>query len=139
MAGLAALQGAKHGRNTERVEAFLREAEAPAGIRAAIAARLRRGESIPGFGHRLYPGGDPRGRALIGQTSVTYPEAAAVKLAQAVMAEVAQVTGDQPNIDFGLVILAWTLQLSPGGGNCHVCPGPDDWLDWPRYRAVPPG
>jgi citrate synthase len=115
MAGLAALQGAKHGRNTERVEAFLREADSSIGPRAAIAGRLRRGETIPGFGHPLYPSGDPRGRFLIDATAAAYPDSQAVALARAVDSAVVEVTGGQPNIDYGLVTLAWTLNLPPGG------------------------
>lgn len=114
MAGLAALQGVNHGRNTERVEAFLREAETPAGVRAAIAGRLRRGESIPGFGHFLYPQGDPRGRALLQAITAAYPDSSAAMLVSAVTGEVQQVTGERPNVDFGLVALARSLRLPPG-------------------------
>ncbi len=64
MAGLAALQGPRHGGQTARVAALFDEvarADSPA---AAVAARLRRGERLPGFGHTLYPEGDPRCTAL---------------------------------------------------------------------------
>jgi citrate synthase len=64
LAGLAALQGTRHGGHTARVAALLREVEAPQQARDVLAGRLRRGENIPGFGHRLYPKGDPRGRLL---------------------------------------------------------------------------
>jgi citrate synthase len=64
-AGLAALKGTRHGGATAQAEAFLREAGAPGAIRALLTARLRRGEAIPGFGHALYPGGDPRATALL--------------------------------------------------------------------------
>lgn len=114
-AGLAALQGVKHGRMTDRVEAFLREAASPAGIQAAIASYLRRGEPIPGFGHPLYPGGDPRGRLLLDQTTATYPNSPAMALTQAVAAAVFELIGEYPTVDFGLVALAQTLKLPPGG------------------------
>ncbi len=114
-AGLAALQGVKHGRNTERVETFLKEAATPAGVRAAIAGRLRRGESIPGFGHPLYSQGDPRGQLLFDLTAAAYPDSAVVALAQAVITESLALIGERPNVDFSLVLLAWTLQLPPGG------------------------
>lgn len=114
-AGLAALQGVKHGRVTERVEAFLREARSPAGVQAAIAGYLRRGESIPGFGHPLYPGGDPRGRVLLDQTAAAYPNSPALALTQAVAAAVFELMGEYPTVDFGLVALAQALNLPPGG------------------------
>jgi len=41
VAGLSALQGVRHGRNTERVEAFLKEVGDPQAARAAVAGRLR--------------------------------------------------------------------------------------------------
>jgi citrate synthase len=115
VAGLAALQGVKHGRNTERVEAFLKEADTPAKVRTTIAGRLRRGETIPGFGHMLYPAGDPRGKALLDLTAAAYPESPVVALATAVTAEAFDLIGAYPNVDLGLVILAWTLNLPPGG------------------------
>lgn len=114
-AGLAALQGVKHGRMSDRVEAFLREAGSPAGVQAAIAGYLRRGESIPGFGHPLYPGGDPRGRVLLDQTAAAYPNSPALALTQAVAAAVFELMGEYPTIDFGLVALAQALHLPPGG------------------------
>ncbi|MEW6267933.1 MAG: citrate synthase, partial [Thermodesulfobacteriota bacterium] len=46
LAGLAALQGTKHGGACERAEALLEEAGDPAGARRAVEARLRRGEPV---------------------------------------------------------------------------------------------
>ena len=60
IAGLAALGGFKHGGSTGRVEALLREIGTPERIAQVTTERLRRGERIPGFGHALYPNGDPR-------------------------------------------------------------------------------
>jgi citrate synthase len=113
-AGLAAMQGTKHGGYTERVEMMLREIGRPEGAREVIAGRLRRGESIPGFGHGLYPTGDPRGRALIAMTAEAFPRSPATKLVTAVAREVESLTGDHPTIDLGLVLLARALALPPG-------------------------
>ena len=41
---------------------FLREVEV---MRAEIAAQTRLGAALPGFGHPLYPEGDPRARTLL--------------------------------------------------------------------------
>lgn len=114
MAGLAALQGVKHGRVTDRVESFLGEIETPAQARPLMAARLRRGESIPGFGHPLYPQGDPRGRLLLEQVAALVPQAPVNALARAVAVEAKRVLGKQPTVDFGLVVLARALELPVG-------------------------
>lgn len=115
MAGLAALQGVKHGRVTERVRQFLQEVGQPERARPVIAARLKRGEPLPGFGHPLYPAGDPRGAHLLALVSDLYPSAPALTLAQAVVEETLALVGEYPSLDFGLVTVARVLDLPPGG------------------------
>ena len=114
-AGLAALQGAKHGGQTELVEAFLREAEASGDPRGAIAGRLKRGEGVPGFGHSLYPDGDPRGAELIRTAARARPGSPTVALSGAVVKEAFDLIGERPTLDFGLATLARALGLPPGG------------------------
>jgi citrate synthase len=114
VAGLSAMGGVKHGGQTELVEAFMREAEDVGDARATISGRLRRGERIPGFGHSLYPGGDPRGAELLRLTSAAYPDSLAVALSAAVADEALDLIGERPTVDFGLVTLARTLGLPPG-------------------------
>jgi citrate synthase len=110
-AGLAALQGTKHGGACERAQGLLQEAADARGAHRAVVARLRRGESVPGFGHPLYPDGDPRGALLmrlIGERRPKSPEVAlAVALADAVRALMHQ----HPTIDFGVVALCRALEL----------------------------
>jgi citrate synthase len=115
MGGLAALQGVKHGRASERIEAFLQEARTPEGLRRAMAAHLKRGDRIPGFGHPLYPEGDPRGREILQLVSSIFPESPAVMLATAATEEAMRLIGERPTIDFGLVIAARALGLPPDG------------------------
>ncbi|MFL6033249.1 MAG: citrate/2-methylcitrate synthase, partial [Rubrobacteraceae bacterium] len=114
-AGLAALGGIRHGGQTELVEAFLGEVEAAGAARAAISGRLRRGEGIPGFGHSLYPSGDPRGAELLRATAAAYSTSPAVALSTEVAGEVLELIGERPTVDFGLVTLARTLGLPAGG------------------------
>ena len=115
VAGLAALGGVKHGGQIELVEAFLREVEAAGDVRGVISARLRRGEGIPGFGHSLYPGGDPRGAELLRATVTAYPNSSTVALSAEVAGETLELIGERPTVDFGLVTLARTLGLPAGG------------------------
>jgi len=114
LAGLAALGGVKHGGEIELVEAFLWEVEAAGDARGVISGRLRRGERVPGFGHSLYPEGDPRGAGLLRLVAETYPESPAVALSQAVTGEVLHLMDGRATVDFALATVARTLQLPPG-------------------------
>ena len=115
VAGLAALGGVKHGGNTERVEAFLAEAEAAGDARGVIVSRLRRGEVVPGFGHQLYPEGDPRAEALLAAVAAAYPGSEALKLADEAAESAGDLMDERPNVDFALVVLERVLELPPGG------------------------
>ena len=114
VAGLAALGGVKHGGNTERVEAFLAEAEAAGDPKGVVASRLRRGEAVPGFGHQLYPGGDPRGAALLAALTTNYPDSETLKLGEEVADAAGDLMDERPNVDFALAVLARVLGLPPG-------------------------
>ena len=99
IAGMAALSGPRHGGMTLRVQALLDEVAAQPSAAAAIRRRLDRGDRLPGFGHPLYPDGDPRGRALLERLS---PD----RVLGETMAAALDLTGETPNIDFALVALA---------------------------------
>lgn len=114
-AGLAAFGGSRHGGVLYLVESFLREVEAVGDAREVIGARLRRGDGVPGFGHSLYPAGDPRGAELLRRVAGGWPGSPAVRLAETVVREVGELVGERPTVDFGLVILARALGLPPGG------------------------
>lgn len=111
MAGLAALQGSKHGGASEQAESLLREAGSPGGAQRAVAVRLRRGEGMPGFGHPSYPQGDPRGALLLDLACKARPRSPVVAVACKVMEAVHEVTGQRPNVDFGVVTLCRALDL----------------------------
>lgn len=105
LAGLAALSGPRHGAHYLRVRAFLAEAEAQ-GAEAAVRRRLEQGVELPGFGHPLYPEGDPRANALLAVIDLSSVEADAAAAAM----EAAEVI---PNIDFALCVLTRAAALPP--------------------------
>ncbi len=113
-AGLAALQGFKHGGHTARVTALLREVGQVKRVQQALGERLRRGDDLPGFGHRLYPAGDPRASALLAMIAAYQPDSPIVALSQAVAHAVGQITGKLPTIDFALATLELALALPDG-------------------------
>jgi citrate synthase len=97
LAGLSALSGPLHGAMGARVKAFMDEAERT-GAEAAVAERLAQGLTIPGFGHPLYPDGDPRARALL-ESFTPSPAFEAVRLAAEAQ------TGAIANVDYALTAL----------------------------------
>jgi citrate synthase len=111
--GLAALEGPKHGGAGARVAAMLSSIAAQRSIRHALAARLRRGERIDGFGHPLYRDGDPRARLLLallgGRSGASREGRFALDVARAATA----LTGEEPNVDFALAAMGRALKL-PG-------------------------
>ncbi len=114
IAGLSALHGPKHGGYTERVEALFHEAGIPGNAAHTIAGRLRRGAEIPGFGHPLYPAGDPRAQALLEMVETVQPEADGMRLARELETVVSRSIGLKPTIDFALVTLCHALGLTRG-------------------------
>lgn len=111
VAALAALQGYKHGGASERVAACL--AAATVDPQGAVRDYLRRGETLPGFGHHLYPNGDPRGQFLLALAQRARPDAPVLAVAAAVVETAWQAIQLAPNVDFGLVVLAQALELPP--------------------------
>lgn len=113
-AGLSAIEGNRHGGMTSRVERMLDELERAGDMRAAMAARMRRGETIYGFGHRLYSNGDPRAVALIQILAEHLPKSKELHLALRVAQAGEELLGEKPTIDFALVTLSLALKLEPG-------------------------
>lgn len=106
LAGLSALSGPLHGGAAVQVAAFLDEAERSGDPRGLALQRLAQGLEAPGFGHLLYPDGDPRAAAIAAALSWRADIAEAARACEAV-------TGQAPNIDFALVAAARTLSLPP--------------------------
>ena len=104
LAGLATFCGPLHGGMTAQVASFLAEVRRALDPRAAVMQRLSQGLDAPGFGHPLFPKGDPRAAALA--EGLRYADDLA---AVAVAGEA--VTGLAPNLDFALVAMARTLGL----------------------------
>jgi citrate synthase len=104
-AALATLKGHRHGGATERLSALFQEVGRPERSRTVLANRLRRGESLPGFGHPLYPTGDPRAAMLL-QAAEAAGNKEAWRLARSLVRAGSKLLQARPNLDFGLVAVA---------------------------------
>ena len=107
LAALATLSGPRHGGASSVVTALVDDlAGAEGSISEALRDWLGEGREVPGFGHRLYPNGDIRARALLGRVAIpaVYAE---------VRAAAEDLIGEGPNVDFALAALAAAHDLPP--------------------------
>jgi citrate synthase len=110
-AALHTLSGPRHGGACERVEALVAETVRPGRASAVLEQRARRGESTPGFGHPLYPNGDPRADLLLRNLGAGSRSARTlIALARAMRAA----GREGPTLDVGLVAVAQALRLPRG-------------------------
>ena len=103
LAGLATLSGPRHGGAGEAVMILAEDAQR-LGPDAAVERWLGHDRPMPGFGHPLYPEGDPRAEALLAVVDV---DRGFSRLSDAAFAA----TGLRPNIDFALAVLTRSLRL----------------------------
>jgi citrate synthase len=97
LAGLTTLSGPLHGDASGRVQALFNEVER-LGEDEVVAHYLSTGLPLAGFGHHLYPDGDPRAAALL---ALFEPPKVIARFIQ----KVTNLTGLQPNIDVALAAL----------------------------------
>lgn len=114
-AGLNVCAGLRHGGVSLGVEALFHEA-ARAGVDRTLAAHLDRDGRIPGFGHPLYPEGDPRAPALLDRLDDLDVPPALVAIIRAVIDGAVARTGLAPNVDAGLAALSVASRMASGAG-----------------------
>jgi citrate synthase len=114
VAGLTAIEGAKHGGMSEKVGAMFDDLRRTRDVNKALADRLRRHEPIHGFGHRLYANGDPRAALLLEMLAKRFAKSPEVAFARNVAKAGEELIGEKPTLDFALVALARTLRLERG-------------------------
>ena len=110
-AGLSALSGPRHGGATMRAYALLRDALDSGDAAHFIASRWQRGEDLPGFGHVLYPHGDPRGAEVLRMLRELRGGDPALLAVETVLAAAEEASGQQPNIDGMLAAICFVHGL----------------------------
>ena len=103
LSGLATLSGPLHGRASLGVLELVAGVKR-AGAEVTIRGWLSQGRPIAGFGHPLYPQGDPRATALLQHFTLPKPYA---DLRDAIEDAI----GERPNIDFALAALTKVFDL----------------------------
>lgn len=103
LSGLSTLSGPLHGRASAGVFRLVSSVE-NGGAQSAVREWLAMGLPVAGFGHPLYPLGDPRAKALLERFILPEPYA---ELCVVVEREL----GEQPNVDFALSALTRVYRL----------------------------
>src|SRR5829696_710370 len=125
-AGLAVVSGTLHGGASLGIEALLAEIDRP--DRAAgggegrlreravgvVGARLRRGERLRGFGHRLYPDGDPRAGVLLDRLRAAAAGSPRLAAVESLLEAAARRGLPEPNVDLALAALAHVTAMTHG-------------------------
>ena len=114
--GLGAVGGALHGGASLGAETMLAAAQDAAGVPRVVGELLRRGERVPGFGHFVYRGGDPRAGLLLALVRSAVPASPRLAVVDAVLAEMHRRALPEPNIDFALAVLATCAGMIRGAG-----------------------
>ena len=114
--GLGAMSGALHGGASLGAEMLIAAASGPDDVPRVVAELLRRGEKVPGFGHLVYRGGDPRAVVLLDLVRRAAPKSGQLAVAEAMLAEIRQKSLPAPNIDFALATLTGVAGMIRGAG-----------------------
>ena len=107
LSGLGTLSGPLHGAAVRGVIKFVNES-IRLGPEAAVRARMDEGRGAPGFGHNLYPEGDPRATSLLDALGAP---PAILALCDAVRAE----AGLEPNVDLAVAAMALAFDIGEDG------------------------
>lgn len=110
-AGLAALNGPRHGGLTRRVASLFDDLKKVDDLDAELARRVRDHIYIPGFGHQLYPDGDIRAATLFALLREATPKSAELAFAERLGAAAEGLIDRKPNVDFATVTVERVLGL----------------------------
>jgi citrate synthase len=116
LAGLGVLSGPLHGGASLAAERMLAEVRDPSDAARVIGERLRRGDRIPGLGHRVYTGADGRGVRLMELLRAAAPGHEWLAAAEAVIAEAGRRKLPAPNVDLAVACLVRVADMVPGAG-----------------------
>jgi citrate synthase len=115
-AGLGPLSGPLHGGASRAVRRMFEQAGRAGGADAAVADALREFGRCPGFGHRLYPRGDPRAVALLAMLRDACGGERAMSTVESVLSAVQRRVPVAPNIDAALGAFAYVTGMPADAG-----------------------
>ncbi|MDJ0343900.1 citrate synthase [Streptomyces sp. H10-C2] len=115
-AGLGAVDGPLHGAASGLAHRLLTDVLERGSAAAVVADHLREGRRVPGLGHRLYPGEDPRAGMLFGLLEDLPQAAPALAAAREVVETTARYTPLHANVDLALAVLSVSAGMPAEAG-----------------------
>ncbi|MGW6205827.1 citrate/2-methylcitrate synthase [Streptomyces sp. NPDC055089] len=115
-AGLGVLEGPLHGAASGLAHRMLTEVLERGGAAPVVADHLRSGRRVPGLGHRLYAGEDPRARTLFALLAEVPQAAPALAAARDVVATTTRHTPLHANVDLALAVLSVSSGMAVEAG-----------------------
>lgn len=115
-AGLGVLEGPLHGAASGLAHRMLAEVLERGGAAPVVADHLRSGRRVPGLGHRLYSGEDPRARVLFELLAEVPRAAPALAAARDVVTTTARHTPLHANVDLALAVLSVSSGMAVEAG-----------------------
>lgn len=116
LAGCGPLAGPLHGGASRAAHLMLAAAAGPAGPRGAVADVLRTHGTLPGFGHPLYPDGDPRATALLDALRGPAGGTRAMRVVEELLDAARSRVPLEPNVDLALAALTFVADMPPSAG-----------------------
>ncbi|MEU9779955.1 citrate synthase [Streptomyces phaeochromogenes] len=115
-AGLGVLEGPLHGAASGLAHRMLLDVLDRGTAAPVVADELRAGRRVPGLGHRIYPGEDPRARVLFGLLEEVPRAAPALAAARDVVDTTARHAPLHANVDLALAVLTASSGMHASAG-----------------------
>lgn len=115
-AGLGVLEGPLHGAASGLAHRMLTEVLERGGAAPVVADHLRSGRRVPGLGHRLYTGEDPRARTLFDLLAEVPRAEPALAAARDIVTTTARHTPLHANVDLALAVLSVSSGMAVEAG-----------------------
>jgi citrate synthase len=115
-AGLGVLEGPLHGAASGLAHRLLLDVLDRGTAAPVVADELRAGRRVPGLGHRLYSGEDPRARALFALLKEVPGAAPALAAAHDIVTTTARHTPLHANVDLALAVLTVSSGMPASAG-----------------------
>ncbi|BBU31979.1 hypothetical protein BTHE68_57130 (plasmid) [Burkholderia sp. THE68] len=111
VSGIAASTGSLTGQLYDRVEEFFDSASTMQALMRRANTLLERGVAVPGFGHPIYPRGDPRARYMLDLARRRTDNSRQMNAIYQFVDQIAKEHGLLPRQEFGTVVLTRAMGL----------------------------